>query len=42
MTIKTAREEIAENKQLKEGDPKKILDKVPGCGVFLPPHIQSL
>ena len=42
VTIKTLREKIAENVQLKDGDPKKILDKVRGCGVFLPPHNQSL
>lgn len=42
VTIKTLREKIAENVQLKDGDPKKILDKVRECGVFLPPHNQSL
>ena len=43
VTIKTVMENIAENEQLKDEDPKKILDKVRGiCGVFLPPHNQSL
>ena len=41
-TIKTVREKIAENVQLKDEDPKKILDKVRGMWRFLAPHNQSL
>ena len=34
VTIKTVREKIAENVQLKDGDPMKILDKVRGMWCF--------
>ena len=40
VTIKTVREKIAENVQLKDGDPKKILDKVRGMWRF-PSSTQS-
>ena len=40
VTIKTVREKIAENAQLKDGDPKKILDKVRGMWRF-PSSTQS-
>ena len=40
VTIKTVREKIAGNVQLKDGDPKKILDKVRGMWCF-PSSAQS-